>query len=309
MRDLRAGHRAEEIDRNRPLIRRTVRKRIFKRIPLILHCIAVTVLDRNDERIVDIPDRKRTGRRFPAALVLPFQVHSTLLPCVDHVIIAPCQNDFSAHKTKIGKMIFRIESILMCADDLLDPGLDLCGIVFFIFRLDRHDDRLRRVRVKELQDILDDRREPDLFRERIRGGPAFPEIVKKNELVPLQTDANIKIAAADEELVTDRQILIAEKIGRIAESGSARMRARYVDAGDRSSVIDRTHPVREGSVALRRCVGSESSFHHRKSTYENEDQHHKHYINDSFFFHKCSFRPEFIPNRSIPGRRPIKREV
>ena len=149
----------------------------------------------------------------------------------------------------------------MRTDDLLDPGLDLCGIVFFIFRLDRHDDRLRRVRVKELQDILDDRREPDLFRERIRGGPAFPEIVKKNELVPLQTDANIKIAAADEELVTDRQILIAEKIGRIAESGSARMRARYVDAGDRSSVIDRTHPVREGSVALRRCVGSESSFH------------------------------------------------
>ena len=134
MRDLRPGHRAEEIDRYRPLVRGTVRKRIFKRVPLILHCIAVAVLDRNDKRIVDIPDRKRTGRRFPAALVLPFQVHSTLLPRMDHIVIASCKNDFSANKAEGGQMILRIETLLMCTDDLPDGSLDLCDIVFFIFR-------------------------------------------------------------------------------------------------------------------------------------------------------------------------------
>ena len=114
----------------------------------------------------------------------------------------------------------------------------------------------------------------------------------------MKTDAYIEIAAADKELIPDCQVLIAQKVCRITESGTAGMCARYIDAGDRSPVINGLHPVCEGRIALRRCIGSEKSLHHRKSTDEQEDQHHQHNINDSFFFHNA-------PSDRNPGRARI----
>ena len=37
----------------------------------------------------------------------------------------------------------------------------------------------------------------------------------------MKTDAYIEIAAADKELIPDRQVLIAQKICRVTESGTA----------------------------------------------------------------------------------------